>query len=94
MADAGAVPAGAARPEAARQLLFALCDPELAALTTRAEGFATPNEAARGRLDAALRRDATLFPPEAVLRGCTTFRDLGAAEARLVQLYEEVAGAS
>ena len=85
-------PAGAARPEA-RGSAVALCDPELAALTTRAEGFATPNEAARGRLDAALRRDATLFPPEAVLRGCTTFRDLGAAEARLVQLYEEVAGA-
>jgi spermidine/putrescine transport system substrate-binding protein len=91
---AGAVPAGAPRPEAARQLLVALCDPELAALTTRAEGYATPNEAARARLDEALRRDATLFPPEAILRRCTTFHDLGDDEARLVRLYEEVAGAS
>jgi spermidine/putrescine transport system substrate-binding protein len=91
---AGAVPVGARRPEAARQLLFALCDPELAALTTRAEGYATPNEAARARLDATLRRDRTLFPPELTLRRCTTFRDLGADEARLVRLYEEVATAS
>jgi spermidine/putrescine transport system substrate-binding protein len=91
---AGAVPAGASRPEAARQLLFALSEPELAALTTRAEGYATPNEAARARLEPSLRRDETLFPREQVLRWCTTFRDLGADEARLVRLYEEVAGAS
>jgi spermidine/putrescine transport system substrate-binding protein len=87
----GVVPAGAPRPDAGRQLLLALCDPELAALTTRREGYATPNAAARARLPEELRRDETLFPPEAVLRGCTTFRDLGADEARVVRLYEEIA---
>jgi spermidine/putrescine transport system substrate-binding protein len=91
---AGAVPAGATAPEAARQLLFALCDPELAALTTRAEGYATPNDAARARLDATLRGDRTLFPPPEILRHCSTFRDLGEDETRLVRLYEEVVGAS
>lgn len=86
----GAVPAGAEHAEAARALLLELADPALAALTTRIRGYATPNEPARERLPPALRDDRTLFPPDAVLRRCHAFHDLGDAEARLVRVYEEI----
>jgi spermidine/putrescine transport system substrate-binding protein len=86
----GAVPAGSAHPEAARALLMELADPELAGLTTRTRGYATPNEPARERLPSAVRDDRTLFPAAAVLERCHAFRDLGAAEARLVGVFEEV----
>ncbi len=86
----GAVPAGTAHAAAARALLTELADPELAALTTRTRGYATPNEPARERLPPALRDDRTLFPSEPVLRRCHVFRDLGQAEARLVSVYDEL----
>ncbi len=86
----GAVPAGAAHPEASRALLIGLADPALAALTTRARGYATPNEPARECLPPALRDDRTLFPPDAVLRRCHAFHDLGDAEGALVRVYEEI----
>lgn len=86
----GAVPAAAAHAEAARALLIALADPELAALTTRTRGYATPNEPARERLPTALRDDDTLFPSDSVLRRCHVFHDLGEAETRLVSVYEEI----
>jgi spermidine/putrescine-binding protein len=90
---AGAVPSGSADPAAARRLLLALADPELAALTTREEGYATPSEAARDRLPRALREDTTLFPDAAVLRGCRTLHDLGPDEALVVALYDDVVAA-
>jgi spermidine/putrescine transport system substrate-binding protein len=89
----GAVPAGAAHAVLARALLIELADPELAALTTRTEGYATPNEPGRARLPPALRDDRTLFPPDSLLSRCHVFHDLGEAEARLTRLYAEVTGA-
>jgi spermidine/putrescine transport system substrate-binding protein len=90
----GAVPASARDANAARAVLAELTDPALAALTTRTEGYATPNEPARERLPATLRDDETLFPADDVLRRCHTFHDLGDGEARLARVYEEVADAT
>lgn len=86
----GAIPAAAPDPDAARALLLALTEPELAAVTTARYGYATPNEAARALLGAALREDETLFPGPEMLRRCHAFHDLGEREADVVALYEDV----
>ncbi len=90
---AGAVPAGARCSELARRLLIELADPELAALTTATEGFATPSRVARDLLPRDLREDAALFPPEEVLNRCCAFHDLGGHEASLTRIYDEVVAA-
>jgi spermidine/putrescine transport system substrate-binding protein len=90
---AGAIPVSAGDPDLAQALLVELADPELAAITTEANGYATPNDAARALLPAALRHDRVLFPREHVLERCHTFHDLGADEVKLLRVYEAVAAA-
>lgn len=89
----GAIPAGTRNADAARRLLIELAAPELAALTTATEGFATPSHAARGLLPNELRNDAALFPPDDVLGRCTAFRDLGRDEVRMARIFAEVVAA-
>ncbi len=89
----GAVAVGARDPGAARRLLWELAEPGLAASTTLAAGYATPNLAARALLPAALRCDDVLFPSDEVVARCSTFHDLGERERRLADVYREVVAA-
>ena len=82
-----AIPASAPDPAASHRLLAELMTPELAALTTATEGFATPNEAARALLPAKLREDPALFPPPGTLRRCHALRDLGEHEPDVLAVY-------
>lgn len=86
----GAIPADAPDPDASLRLLAELMDPVLAAITTTAFGYATPNAAARALLVRELRDDPALFPDELALRRCHALRDLGAEEARLAAVWTAV----
>ena len=88
-----AVPATAPDAAGGHRLLAALAAPELAALTTLNDGFATPNAAARALLPADLRGDPVLFPSDDVIRRCSTFHDLGDREPLVIEVYDEVVAA-
>ncbi|WP_320668771.1 extracellular solute-binding protein [Patulibacter defluvii] len=86
-----AIPADAPDPDAAHALIEQLLDPQLAAITTTRNGYATPNAAARDRLDPALAGDPVLFPDEAVLRRLQVVRALPDADAaRVDALWQEL----
>lgn len=89
----GAIPSSAPNADAARRLLIELAAPDLAALTTATEGFATPSNAARDLLPSELRDDAALFPPDDVLQRCTAFHDLGRNQVHMARIFDEVVAA-
>ena len=78
-----AVPADAPEPDLSRALLVELMAPELAALATLENGYATPNVAARALLPAELRERPALFPDEATRERCHRLHDIGAGEELL-----------
>jgi spermidine/putrescine transport system substrate-binding protein len=88
---AAAIPSDAPAPDLSLELVRELMDPELASLTTAMNGYSTPNEAARALLDAELRTDPVLFPPEETLGRCHIARDLGADESRLTAVWAALA---
>ena len=84
---AAAIPVGAPDSVASTALLRELMDPDLAALTTLQNGFATPNDAARLRLPNDLRDDEGLFPTLETLARCHALRDLGEDERLLASAW-------
>lgn len=89
-----AIPAGCERPELAHAAIEALLDPAIARRTVEANGYATPNAAARALLAPELRDDPVLFPDEQTVARCSIVRDLGAAaDRRLERLWERVSRA-
>jgi spermidine/putrescine-binding protein len=86
-----AIPSDAPDPDLSLELVRELMDPELASITTARNGYSTPNEAARALLDAELRTDPVLFPPEETLARCHVPRDLGADESRLTAVWTALA---
>jgi spermidine/putrescine transport system substrate-binding protein len=85
-----AIPADAPDPDASRHLIRELMDPELASVTTARYGYATPNLAARARLDAELRSDTALFPSDETLARCHVARDLRGDEALIERVWQSV----
>lgn len=84
---AAAIPASAPDSGASTALLRELMDPELAALTTLQNGFATPNEVARRWLPSDLRDDEGLFPTPDTLARCHALHDLGEDERLLASAW-------
>ncbi|HEX7301153.1 MAG TPA: spermidine/putrescine ABC transporter substrate-binding protein [Solirubrobacteraceae bacterium] len=87
-----AIPASARDPEASHRLLAELLDPELAAVTTATQGFATPNEQARRRLAPAVRDDPSLFPDARTLGRCHALADLGDHERAILDVFAVATG--
>jgi spermidine/putrescine-binding protein len=85
-----AIPSDAPAPEVSLALIRELMDPALASATTARNGYSTPNDAARAMLAPELRDDPVLFPSPETLARCTVTRDLGAAEAKLVSVWDEL----
>jgi spermidine/putrescine transport system substrate-binding protein len=85
-----AIPLDAPDPAASLALIAELMDPELAAITTRWHGYATPNDAALELLQPALRDDRVLFPSPTTLARCHAARDLGEEEQRMVEVFRAV----
>jgi spermidine/putrescine-binding protein len=86
-----AISAQTERPELAHAAIETLLDPQIARITVERNGYATPNAAARAVLAPELRDDPVLFPPDDVLAGCATVRDVGAdGEERLARLWARV----
>ena len=84
---AAAIPVGAPDSVASTALMRELMDPDLAALTTLQNGFATPNETARRRLPNDLRDDEGLFPTPETLARCHALHDLGEDERLLASAW-------
>lgn len=85
-----AIPAAAAEPDAARRLIVALLEPEIAAETVSSNGFATPSETARALLPAEIASNATLFPSDDELGRCTPLRDLGPRGAAMEAVWRRL----
>lgn len=84
---AAAIPLDAPDPASSLALIAELMDPELAAITTRGHGHATPNDAARELLEPQLRDDPVLFPSPTTLARCHVARDLGEDEQRMAEVF-------
>lgn len=87
----GAIPAGAPDRALAHAVLDALLDPEVACLTVRDGGFATPNERAQALLPPGDRDDPALFSGASVRGRCELLRDPGPpAIERIEELWAAV----
>ena len=87
---AATIPSDAPDPEHSMKIISELMDPRLAALTTAAHGYATPNRRARELLPPAIRDDPVLFPDRPTRERCATLSNLGPHEARVLDLWAEV----
>ena len=85
-----AVPADAPDLDRAIRLLRALMEPELAAITTASNGYATPNREARAMLPRELRDDPILFPDASTRKSCFTLEDCGEREGQLAGRWEQL----
>lgn len=80
-----AIPVDAPDPEASRQLLVELLDPEIAAAAVVNGGYSTPSRLAQETLPDTLRTDEALFPDEETIRRCLTLTSLPPDEERRLE---------
>ncbi len=88
--DSVAIPARAGHVEEAYAFLDFVLEPEVAARIVNGVHYAGANKAALDRVDAAIRNDPSIYPPEEVLDRCELIRDLGPATQLIDELWTEI----
>jgi spermidine/putrescine-binding protein len=88
--DSLAIPASAQNVDAARELIAFVLQPEIAARIVNSVHYAGANQAALPKIDAAIRNDPSIYPPQAVLERCELIEDLGETTQLLDELWTEV----
>jgi spermidine/putrescine transport system substrate-binding protein len=83
--DTMVIPKGAPNSEAAYAWINYMLEPESSAQVINDLKFATPNQAALDRIDADLKSNTTLFPPEAILAKCEGIAPVGDT----IELYDQ-----
>lgn len=85
-----AIPKSAKEPELAYQFIEFMLDPDNAAETTNATGYATANKDALPKVKPELANDPAVFPPPEVLANCEMIKDLGEATPKLDAMWTEL----
>jgi spermidine/putrescine-binding protein len=78
------IPAQAPHPDLAHAFIAFTLEPEIAAMISNGNQYASPVAAADPHLDPALLANPAVYPPPAVMDTLTTIEDLGEA----TQLYD------
>jgi spermidine/putrescine-binding protein len=83
----------AERQAAAEQFINFLLRPDIGALITEYNYYASPNAAAEAELDPAILEDPTVYPPDEVLDKLQFIRPVGEFESVYQRLWDEVKAA-
>jgi spermidine/putrescine-binding protein len=85
-----AIPKGARNVDAAYALLDYLMEPEVAAKIVNGVHYAGANRAALPLIEAKIRQNPAIYPPQEVLDRCELIEDLGRTTQLIDQLWTEV----
>jgi spermidine/putrescine-binding protein len=85
-----AIPKGARNVDAAYAFLDFVMKPEIAAKIVNHVHYAGANQAALPLIDARIRNDPSIYPPQEVLDRCELIEDLGETTQLLDRLWTEV----
>ncbi|MEA2602564.1 MAG: spermidine/putrescine transport system substrate-binding protein potC [Acidobacteriota bacterium] len=85
-----AIPKGARNVDAAYTFLDFVMEPEIAAKIVNHVHYAVANRAALPLIDAKIRNDPSIYPPQEVLDRCELIEDLGETTQLLDRLWTEV----
>ena len=81
--DTLAIPAGAPHPENAHKFLNFLLDADVGKGIATTIQYATPNAAAKAKMDEAYQKNPAIFPPQEILAKCEPVLYLGEEVAKL-----------
>jgi spermidine/putrescine-binding protein len=85
-----AIPKGARNLDAAYAFLDFVMEPEIAAEIVNHVHYACANRAALPLIDAKIKADPSIYPPQEILNRCELIEDLGETTQLLDQLWTEV----
>jgi len=85
-----AIPKGARNLDAAYAFLDFVMEPEIAARIVNHVHYACANRAALPLIDARIKADPSIYPPQEILNRCELIEDLGETTQLLDQLWTEV----
>ncbi len=85
-----AIPKGARNVDAAYAFLDFVMEPEIAAKIVNHVHYACANQAALPLIDAKIKADPAIYPPQEILKRCELIEDLGETTQLLDQLWTEV----
>jgi spermidine/putrescine-binding protein len=88
--DAIAIPKDAKNDRLAHEFINFLLDPAIAARNAKVVQYATPNVAAREKLDPEMLADPAIYPPQEVLDRCQWLQDRGAEITKIERVWQEV----
>lgn len=88
--DSLAIPASAPHVDAAHEFIAFVLEPEIAARIVNDVHYASANRGALPKIDAAIRNDPAIYPPQEVLDRCELIEDLGETTQLLDELWTEV----
>lgn len=88
--DSLAIPAKAPNPDAAHEFIQFVLEPDIAARIVNSVHYAGANQAALPKIDAAIRNDPSIYPPQEILERCELIEDLGKTTELVDQLWTEI----
>jgi spermidine/putrescine-binding protein len=88
--DSLALPASGRNVDAAYELLRFILEPEIAARIVNGIHYAGANQAALPKIDAGVRDDPSIYPPQEVLDRCELIEDLGTTTQLVDDLWTEI----
>lgn len=88
--DNAALPKGARNLDAAYAFLDYVLEPEVAAKIVNGVHYAGANHAAFPLIDARIRQDPSIYPPQEILARCELIEDLGETTQLIDELWTEV----
>jgi len=85
-----AIPKTARHADAAYQFIAFVLQPDIAARIVNNVHYASANKAARDLIDAKIRNNPAIYPPQDILNRCELIEDLGETSQLLDELWTEV----
>lgn len=87
--DTVCIPKDSKNRELAHRFIDYLLRPDVAAHFTNRTHFATPNEGALAAIDAKIRNNPSVFPPDEILQKSEFMRDIGELKGKLEAAWNE-----
>jgi len=85
-----AIPKTSRHPDAAYQFIAFVLQPDIAARIVNNVHYAGANKAAWEHIDAKIRNNPAIYPPQDILNRCELIEDLGETSQLLDELWTEI----